>query len=645
MAEDALRLFRAVCARTRDTGFARNSKLSESVERLFVVEKLLGNIASVALRPVDARDLRDASEHALTQLDTWRAASVTKRMMGHDDDVKTALGELCDRVEAAVGPAGSAVLKTAQPTTLEDVAETYQTDNAQQYSSTDPQRMPHTLPPPMRKHPPPGMSADRRKPPQAQTEKEVPRRGDAEALAAAAAADSNAAYTAALVAQGAGHAHIALERMCEAAELGHAAAATRAATALLTPNGQRRLAAPDDLKRAVRYLGVAVDAGDPDAMNVLGSLYMRGGVTHASGETFSLDFVAAAALFKQAGARGCAAADFNLAVCHETGAGVAKDLDKAKALFRRALALGVCKAHVSLGYLAMHDGELSTAARHFERVANGRLVENGLTKADVADATFGLADVHERAADLGVARLQRALANGTPVDQNRLADLRSESFFFVTPGDDENENESESYENDLCTAHDATDAAARRGATLRALELTSIEDDVRDAVTGDLLDKVGEARERCETLTRAAAEAGDGRASFRVGVRMWRTTHVLGPREETMAVREEAARWVLRGADAGCGGAYRWLGDVAVSGACRLDSKKDAKTARALYDLAQMFGDRFGAKRLAWLEEKTWCGAKKQGLLCVFPTAPPKAWRRVVPPEWLDEAIAGRSHS
>jgi TPR repeat protein len=357
-----------------------------------------------------------------------------------------------------------------------------------------------------------------------------------------------------------------------------------------------------------------------------------------------LDFVAAAALFKQAGARGCAAADFNLAVCHETGAGVAKDLDKAKALFRRALALGVCKAHVSLGYLAMHDGELSTAARHFERVANGRLVENGLTKADVADATFGLADVHERAADLGVARLQRALANGTPVDQNRLADLRSESFFFVT-GDDENENESESYENDLCTAHDATDAAARRGATLRALELTSIEDDVRDAVTGDLLDKVGEARERCETLTRAAAEAGDGRASFRVGVRMWRTTHVLGPREETMAVREEAARWVLRGADVGCGRAYRWLGDVAVSGACRLDSKKDAKTARALYDLAQKFGDRFGAKRLAWLEEKTWCGAKKQGLLRVFPTAPPKAWRRVVPPEWLDEAIAGRSHS
>ena len=154
--------------------------------------------------------------------------------------------------------------------------------------------------------------------------------------------------------------------------------------------------------------------------------------------------------------------------------------------------------------------------------------------------------------------------------------------------------------------------------------------------------QVASARERARALTRRAAELGDGRAAFRVGVSLWRPTAALGCREETFAAREAAATWVARGAAAGCGAAYAWLGDVAMRGACRLDGVSDGTTARALYARAARLGDAKGARRLAALEEKAWSEAKAAGRLRVYPTAPPEAWRRRVPPEWVDETIAGR---
>ena len=99
---------------------------------------------------------------------------------------------------------------------------------------------------------------------------------------------------------------------------------------------------------------------------------------------------------------------------------------------------------------------------------------------------------------------------------------------------------------------------------------------------------------------------------------------------------------MARGAAKGCGAAYAWLGDVAMLGACRLDGVSDDKTARALYARAARLGDAKGARRLAALEEKAWHEAKASGRLRVYPTAPPEAWRRRVPPEWVDETIAGR---
>ena len=89
----------------------------------------------------------------------------------------------------------------------------------------------------MRRHPPASAAAAAH--PRTEAVPEIPRGGAA--LSTAAAADANAAYTAALESEASGHTHIALERLCEAAELGHAAAATRAATALMTSEGTGRL--------------------------------------------------------------------------------------------------------------------------------------------------------------------------------------------------------------------------------------------------------------------------------------------------------------------------------------------------------------------------------------------------------------------
>ena len=638
---------RAVCARTRDT-VARNAKFNGSVERLFEVERRLEGNALAALDASTLADLGEAAERALDALDGWRAASVTNRMKGRDADVEHTLAELCARgaevaAEAKRAPRGetSDVVVPPIPAVPERDAVAFTS------SSTDPPPFPPTIPTPMRRHSPAAETAAAARP----TAEAVPeiRRGGA-APSAAAAADANAAYTAALEAEASGHAHVALERLCEAAELGHAAAATRAATALMTSEGTGRLRAPDDSRRAARYLRVAVAAGDADAMNALGAMLLHGD-EKATGEARDLE--AAARLFAEAGARGCAAADYNLAACLEAGAGVAEDAGRAKSLFRRALSLGVFRAHLPLGRLALrHDADLGAAARHFSAVSGDvpgdvsaeRLETLGIGEEDVAEATFCLADATERAADVGLARLERRRASGmVPVDEKRLEALREDAGEPGRTASSRNERacSNEASASDLCLHGDADDAAARRDATRRILATS--EDAEEDAnAAGDLVRRVANARERARALMRRAAELGDGRAAFRVGVSLWRPTAALGCREETFAAREAAATWVARGAAAGCGAAYAWLGDVAMRGACRLDGVSDGTTARALYARAARLGDAKGARRLAALEEKAWSEAKAAGRLRVYPTAPPEAWRRRVPPEWVDETIAGR---
>ena len=465
---------RAVCARTRDT-VARNAKFNGSVERLFEVERRLEGNALAALDASTLADLGEAAERALDALDGWRAASVTNRMKGRDADVEHTLAELCARgaevaAEAKRAPRGetSDVVVPPIPAVPERDAVAFTS------SSTDPPPFPPTIPTPMRRHSPAAETAAAARP----TAEAVPeiRRGGA-APSAAAAADANAAYTAALEAEASGHAHVALERLCEAAELGHAAAATRAATALMTSEGTGRLRAPDDSRRAARYLRVAVAAGDADAMNALGAMLLHGD-EKATGEARDLE--AAARLFAEAGARGCAAADYNLAACLEAGAGVAEDAGRAKSLFRRALSLGVFRAHLPLGRLALrHDADLGAAARHFSAVSGDvpgdvsaeRLETLGIGEEDVAEATFCLADATERAADVGLARLERRRASGmVPVDEKRLEALREDAGEPGRTASSRNERacSNEASASDLCLHGDADDAAARRDATRRS---------------------------------------------------------------------------------------------------------------------------------------------------------------------------------
>ena len=63
---------------------------------------------------------------------------------------------------------------------------------------------------------------------------------------------------------------------------------------------------------------------------------------------------AAAKWFAEAGGRGVASGDYNLAGCYERGCGVSLDVDKARKLYARALRRGVFKAHLALGYLAVY---------------------------------------------------------------------------------------------------------------------------------------------------------------------------------------------------------------------------------------------------------------------------------------------------
>ena len=201
--------FRAVCARTRDT-VARNAKFNGSVERLFDVERRLGGNAVAALDVSTLADLGEAAERALHALGDWRAASVTNRMKGHDADVESALAELCARgVEVAAEAERAARGETSDIVVPAIPAVPERDAVVSTSSSTDPPPFPPTIPTPMRRHPPASAAAAAH--PRTEAVPEIPRGGGA--LSTAAAADANAAYTAALESEASGHTHIALERL------------------------------------------------------------------------------------------------------------------------------------------------------------------------------------------------------------------------------------------------------------------------------------------------------------------------------------------------------------------------------------------------------------------------------------------------
>ena len=343
MAEEAMEHFRAVCARTRDT-VARNAKFNGSVERLFDVERRLGGNAVAALDVSTLADLGEAAERALHALGDWRAASVTNRMKGHDADVESALAELCARgvevaAEAERVPRGetSDIVVPAIPAVPERDAVVSTS------SSTDPPPFPPTIPTPMRRHPPASAAAaahardlavpeiigaarhSPRRPRQVRIEHRTPPYSECGRFPA--------------------HAHRArahsarLRSSCSSACRGERArrSAPRSARTGTGRSSARRVVA--HRLHVVRVASLA--AGDADAMNALGSMLLRDD-EKATGE--ARDREAAVRLFAEAGARGCAAADYNLAACLEAGAATPRRRGKKPNLCSAARFLWACSA-------------------------------------------------------------------------------------------------------------------------------------------------------------------------------------------------------------------------------------------------------------------------------------------------------------
>ena len=502
-AERTVRLFRVACA-TALRHLDGVAKFGDALVALETAERRLAEFSVAEVRALasgaspDARrvaaalvSLRDATDRASKKLDNWLAASKTKRMMGYDGNVRAALNELAVR---AVDVA--------------DAAREHADD-----ARESPDKLPDKLPNPLEVLA--GTAFDDREaelepkpnlPPAARRADGSPRFADSSPQSAAATppfplslaglslatdaplsipnAAADAKYTAALRAVAEGNAQFGVEFMCEAADAGHAAAAAQAAPALAEGRGCVR-----DVKRAARYYRVAAEAGDARALNEYGTMLLDGD-EEATGVAQNLE--AAARCFAAAGGRGSAAGDYNLAACHERGAGVPRDVEKAVELYSRALSLGVFRAHLALGYLATAFGRCPAAADHFGAVlaanAAGEIERVGLTAKDAADATFAMACVYERAAAMGRRRADDAESTSAAVAA--VGRLRTVGG---TPGESE----------------ETARAAARAAAALDAARPETRSEMSPDELRGDAIAAEAEAR----ALVARAAEMGDPRAA------------------------------------------------------------------------------------------------------------------------------------
>ena len=627
-AERTVRLFRVACAaalRHLD-GVA---KFDDALVALETAERRLAEFSVADVRALasgatpDARrvaaalvSLRDATDRASKKLDNWLAASKTKRMMGYDGNVRAALNELAvravDVADAAREHADDARESPDKlPNPLEVLAGTAFDDR-----EPNPDPNPNLTPAPRRADGSPagdGAAAPYLSNPQpseplslaglslaTDAPLSVPSRelGVPDAYKGPNAA-ADAKYTAALRAVAEGNAQFGVEFMCEAADAGHAAAAAQAAPALAEGRGCVR-----DLRRAARYYRIAAEAGDARALNEYGTMLLDGD-EEATGVAQNLE--AAARYFAAAGGRGSAAGDYNLAACHERGAGVPRDVQKAVTLYSRALSLGVFRAHLALGYVATAVGRFPDAADHFGAVlaanAAGELERVGLTAKDAADATFAMACVYERAAAMGRRRADDAESTGAAVAA--VGRLRA-------GGGATGESE------------ETARAAARAAAALDAARPETRSEATPDELRGDAIAAEAEAR----ALVARAAEMGDARAARRRGADLWAEAErerEAKTGDEGKSKREEAIRWVVRAAADGIGEAWTWLGDVARDG--KGGGKPDARLARRLYAEAMALEDAAGAARLAEMEEREWTEAKERGELGLLPTAPTLAWR------------------
>jgi len=176
-----------------------------------------------------------------------------------------------------------------------------------------------------------------------------------------------------------------------------------------------------EYKSAVTHLQPLADAGDAEAMELLGRLFVEGwGVPQ--------DYTEARRRFEKAIELGSSRAAYSAARLYDDGLGVEPSPERALVLYRRAGEQGVPEAQGRLAYLLLKGPESlrdpSTARVWFERaLSNGHL-----------HAWLWLGEIHE--AGLGVEKdLGRALAyyrqaarQGEPLAQLRLGQLYAEGI-------------------------------------------------------------------------------------------------------------------------------------------------------------------------------------------------------------------------
>ena len=305
--------------------------------------------------------------------------------------------------------------------------------------------------------------------------------------------------------------------------------------------------------------------------------------------------------------RGSAAGDYNLAACHERGAGVPRDVERRSS----------CTPGRSPSACSGRTSRWDTWRQRAGEVQPPRITSARCSRR-TRRATSKKWDSPRRTPRTPRSRWRACTSARRRCSRRRADDAESTSAAVAavgrlrTVGGTRGESE------------ETARAAARAAAALDAARPETRSETSPDELRGDALAAEAEAR----ALVARAAEMGDARARCAWGARLWADAErepeaKAGDEEKT--TREEAIRWVIRAAADGIGEAWTWLGDVARDG--RGGGTPDARLARRLYAEATALEDAAGTARLAEMEEREWTEAKERGELHLLPTAPTLAWR------------------
>ena len=183
-----------------------------------------------------------------------------------------------------------------------------------------------------------------------------------------------------------------------------------------TPSGtlSSRIQRDASLPPLVKDIESRAFAGSAESQHDLGAIYTAG---HGG---VRIDYISAAAWFREAAISGIANARYNLGVLYHQGLGVTRNLSLAMGWYRSAAALGHPEAQYNLGIAHVKDAgatyDPALAARYFRRAAQGGVMEaafnlglvyeNGLLGKDKMDEALYW---YDQGADMGSPEARAAL--------------------------------------------------------------------------------------------------------------------------------------------------------------------------------------------------------------------------------------------